>query len=708
MKPRARAVAVAVLSVLAQPLASRAVERIPLPAAEPAPLPAAAPPADYLAVPDFLQQMGIESWWDVIQLSPFSASLGLTFDDQEQRLMSPGVATDRTSSRLATETFSIRNDGFGVLDKRFFTGSVGLGFMLAQARHETNGGETNENGRLDNYDFSGTFFPEGAYTGTIAANRSQNTYVLPSGTTTYSDYEGRSIMFNVRENNYLREKEWLPYFSANLRFAEQRERQETRAGNQNFRQDDLRRAVLFDFHDGGENSDLSFQYQYVKLDNYAYEQGSYDSQSVNAFHSIDFGPTLNRRLDSHLAYYSRGGASPDAEQKSLEVSEFLTIDHNVFRSSNYTYQYNRQDTFYGLTATHSGGAQLNQQVYNNLSVTAGLNGFQTTLPGGNLRTLGGAGSFDYSHNLLWNGNLRLTGGGGYSRSSTEVPAGVVQVVDAPYAVPPVVGTGNAILLKDRNIEASTIVVVVLKGGARVPAYEGIDYTIRVEGDQTSLVPNLASAVMLPGDALNVSYHYRVQPQSEYASTSRSATLGLDWTWIGFNASHDESDQKSLSGGDELLLDQRRDFATVYVHGSWDEITARFTGSMTDYDSTRLAYRENRLDQYVSWPLAPGMMLTFAGNQYRTKYRLPVHTTTGASYRVDLQWNYGNWITSGYAGHRTFSDPEQPHEKVDEAGVRIRRTWTKLDLSLAFGLQRRVRGSVSSENGYFHFGAVRRF
>jgi len=92
------------------------------------------------------------------------------------------------------------------------------------------------------------------------------------------------------------------------------------------------------------------------------------------------------------------------------------------------------------------------------------------------------------------------------------------------AIPPtpVVGAGSTIQLRDRNIETSTIVVVVIKtGGVRVTAVLGIDYTVQVDGDRTSLVPSPTSAVMQPGDPLNVSYAYQVAPDSKKSTAPPS-------------------------------------------------------------------------------------------------------------------------------------------------------------------------------------------
>lgn len=691
------------------PLAAMAVERVPVPVEAPPPAEAPAPATSGLAVPEALRRLGIESWWDVVGFSPWTASLGLTFDEQQQRLRAPGGDSQRYSSTLWSESLTIQNGAISVIDPRLFSASLSLGLLLQQERQQSVDQHTSQSGHLVNYAFEGTFLPEGAYNASLSAVRNKSLYVLPSGATTDAEMESRAVAFHMREDNFLREREILPYFSANLRAGQQYERQVTRSGGQTYRQDDRRDSVVFDFQNGGETSDLNFQYQYNQLANNAYREGSYQSHSANLGYSLDFGPTLNRRWDSRLNYYSRRGDSSAANLTNFELDEFLTIDHSVERSSSYNYQLSRQDTPFGSATTHSGGAQLYQQVYSNLALTGAVTGFRSSLPGGTITSAGATGNGSYNHSIPGGGHLSVAMGGGYVVTNSAVPGGRVQVTDAAYAVPQAVGAGSAILLNDRNIVAASIVVVVIKGGARVAAHLEIDYTLLVDGDRTSIVPSPVSAVMLPGDPLNVSYAYEVNADSKYATLSRSASITADWSWIGATLGHDESEQRPISGGDAtLLVDQKRQNALFWLRGAWDTVQARAGAGVVRYDSTRLAYVERRLDQYVSWTVRPNLQLNLSANEYRTEYRQPEHTTDGGGVRLDLQWSQGAWLTTGYASRRTYRDTLQPHETIDEAGLRFRRTWTKLDLAVAVGAQKRERGEASSVNGFFHFGAVRRF
>jgi hypothetical protein len=696
--------AAAVLPFVA--LAARAAERIPVPITPAAPEPVA---ESALTVPQWMRPFGVDSWADVVRFGQWESSLAATFDDEEEKLRSPDATTQRFANRLAQENLTIRNDSITVLHPRLFTASASVGLLLQQERQEAPDHGTKENGHLVNYAFDGLILPESAYNANVSALRNESVYVQPSGSTTNARFQSESIAFHVREDNVLRERELLPYFTANFRIEQQHEEQDTSSSGQTYRQDDVRDSVTLDFQNGGETSDLSFQYQYNKLDNRVYALGSYDSNALTLNYSRDFGPTLNRRWDSRIYYYQRAGEAGGSSMKNLDLSEFLSLDHNVDRSSTYGYQLNRQDTDAGVVSTQTGTAQVNQRVYANLSVDGNVLAQYVSLPGGTIRTGGAYAGLNYQRALPWTGHFTFSASGGSALTTTQVPSGLAQITDAPYAVPQDVGAGSAILLKDRNIVAASIVVVVIKGGARVTAMLDVDYTIRVDGDRTSIVPSPSSALMQPGDPLNVSYTYEVGQDSKYRTVSNAVSASTDWSWIGGSVSHDQSDQHPLEGTDaSLLSDQKRDKADVWLRGTWEQWQARVAAAATRYDSTRLAYREKRLDQYVTWLFRPGFQLNLSGNEYRTEYEMPEHVTTGGSVRLDLQWAQAGWLTTAYLSRRVYRDTLQPHEVVDEAGLRMRRSWSKLDILLAAGAQDRTRGDARALHAIFHFGAIRRF
>ena len=191
--------------------------------------------------------------------------------------------------------------------------------------------------------------------------------------------------------------------------------------------------------------------------------------------------------------------------------------------------------------------------------------------------------------------------------------------------------------------------------------------------------------------------------------SRSASVSAEWEWFGFSFSHDETDQTPLEGSDtSLLTDQRKDAGVVYVRGIWDTVQGRVAAGLVRFDSTRLAYEERRLDEYLTYSPYENLQFSLAGNQYQTEYRAPNYTTTGSALRLDLSYWWAGWTATGYGAWRSYKDTRGLPETIYEAGLRLRRTWLKLDFAAVAGFQQRTRGDVESRNVILHVGAVRRF
>ena len=164
-----------------------------------------------------LRRFGVESWWDVFQMQPWTGTLGFTFDDQEQRIRAPGSPTQTFSNRLLTESATISNDNFAIVNPLLFTGSLMVGVSFQQGWQESLGLSQHETATLDTYAFDGNFLPQSPYNVNLFAVKTQTTYVQPSGSATHSDIQNQGVNFQLRETSILRDMEILPYFSANLR-----------------------------------------------------------------------------------------------------------------------------------------------------------------------------------------------------------------------------------------------------------------------------------------------------------------------------------------------------------------------------------------------------------------------------------------------------------------------------------------------------------
>jgi hypothetical protein len=660
-----------------------------------------------LLIPESLRDIGLASWTDAFQRGRWRGNIGLSFNGQREKSLVDG-AGQSFSSRIFDESVTVRNEEFGLIDRRLMSGTIGLTAGVQQFRQTVDNMKSSEHEKLLGYDFDLAFLSETPYRSNIYANRSQSTTALISGGTSETEAENRGIILRLGENSILRDREILPYFRASLEAVQEHDKETTRIADQILRREDRRESVMLSAHNGTETSDLNFRYVASRLKDYINDASSYQDQTVNVNYSLDFGPTLNRRWDSSIDYYTRRG-SDSLSLSNVNVSEALTIDHYANLSSSYNYQYNRQESPDGTVASQSAGMQVQHRLYDNLTTSAGVSGSKQTLPTGNADSKGGQLSFSYNHGIPWQGHMVGGIGGSYFINASHVPGGTVPVVDAPYTAPPSLGAGAGFALKDSFIDVSTISIVDIKGGARIPTAAGVDYLVVVDGLKTTIQPLPTSVVIMPNDLLQVSYIYEVPPDLKYRITTRSANLGLYWRWISLDFSHDESDSTPLSGGDSsLLVSNRQDSARLSLNGAWDNLQARGDARVLRYDGNIIAYKSATLDEFVDYAVTPELSLALSANQYRTDYTLPVRKVTGRSIRLDANLAWEGWLANAYALQRNYTDTEIQPEKYQEAGFKLHRRWLKLELTTAVYANRRWRGGTETQNATVQITVVRQF
>lgn len=665
-----------------------------------------ASPASVL-IPDSLKDITFESWTDWFHPGRWGGGIGLSVTGQRERIDSPG-SSQTITSRITDEVLTLRNEEFAIIDPRLVSGTIGLLFGLEQFRQTVDDVKVSEHQKLIGYNVDLSFLSESPYRSSLYANRSQVTTALISGGTSKTETQNSGLILRVGENSILRTREILPYFSASLDISQEHTKETTRVGDQVFRLDDERQSATLDVHNGTETSDLSFKYSANDIEDRLSDANSYRYQNANLLYSLDFGPTLNWRWDSALDYYKRN-SSEALSASNTAVSETLTIDHYDNLSSAYDYQYARQTSIEGTVTSQSAGAQVQHRLYANLTTSAGASVFKTTLPDGSTDAWSTNLNFGYDHAIPLGGHLTAGLGGTYAITNSHTPGGSVPVVDAPYTAPPSFGAGVGFQLKDSFIVASTISIVDVKGGSRIPTVVGTDYIVVVDGYRTSIEPLPTSVIIMPNDRLEVSYIYEVPPDLKYRITSKFANLGLFWQWISLDLSHAESDSTPLTSGDaSLLVSYRQDSARLALTGEWDSIRARGDASVVRNRGNQLDYETVTLDEFLDWGVTPGLFLSFSANQFRTNYTVPVRRVSGNSVRLDANMTWNEWVGNAYAMQRHYSDTEIGSEKYQEAGFKLNRRWLKLDLTLLLAANRRWRSGVETQNATVLFTAVRRF
>lgn len=649
---------------------------------------------------------GLDTWERWVTLGTWAGEVEMGYETERQQTRSEGNPQLELRRRRHRERLGIRNQGFSILDPRLFTGNLGLTFDLIQDRDRSDGIETSRKAKLTGYSFDSTLFAEKPYSATLFANRNQNFLTQPFGGRTEISYENRGAAFRLREDSVLRD--WgIPYFNSTLRAYQEHTNESTTGLGQAFRRDELRNVLSFDGHKGFETADLDLHYEINNLNNAAFPAGSFETRTANLAYSQDFGPNLNRRFDSRLFYVTRTGQSPTT---FLTADEHVRIDHDKNLSTDYRYLLTRVGTLAGATVTHNGIFHLQHRLYRNLATNALLSGSRQELPTGVRSSNAGQLDFKYQRGLPWNGHVFAHTGGRYQLDDNRLTVSRIDVIDESHDAPGSFGAGAGFLLNQAFIVTSTIVVVDTRGGARLPTTLGVDYDIVPEANFIRIVPLPTSLIIQPGDPLAISYAYEVDPSINYTTASRWLNAGVDFRWFASSFAHEQSDQRLRSGRDSRFLeDRRKDTARFELRGAWKAFQGQAGVTYLRYDSTRLAYTQQRYDQLVSFRPRSTFFLAFNAEQSSTEYTLPMRHSDTRSARLTLDWFApGGWWTTALIGRRVFKDTLLPTDAVNEASLRARLTYGKLEFVTTLTLSDRTRGTFQTTDRRLDARLIRRF
>ena len=680
----------------------------PAAAAAPAGAPGTAPHRPWYALPDALTHtLGVDSWGDLFQVGLWQNTLDLSADGNVQKTTAPGAPDADFWSRITSEGLTVRNYGIGVVDPRLLSLDVSVRFAFEQESQDASGSGTSQSGDITDYYLIGTFLPEKPYNGSLLTSHAENVSTQSGGGTTESTLDTNSVTLNWREDSFLRTKEIAPYFSAMLQARDDRLNESTTSAGNRFERDEDRKMITLDGHNGFESSDLYFRYEDTDLQNQRVPDASYRSRYLDLSYSMDFGALLDRKSDTHLNYNERS-ASSDVE--NLNFDEYVFLQHSDYLSSNYTYNFTKTNSDSGDFSSHRIDAGVQYSPF--LNVSTDLNGFGTRdqLGNGKTESYGTNGNATYNHALPASGRLLASFGAGLQYTDNQLDSAAVPVVDAPYQAPPQFGAGASFTLEHSDVIVDTIVVVDVRGGARLETTVDVDYEVIVEGGRTRIAPLPGSAVIQPNDPLQVSYQYVGDPSGKTESDSWSNYIVGDWDWIAVTFTHDQVNQKPLSGQEnQQLADQNRTTLRLDLRKEWGAFRARADGTDSRYRDTNLKYDELRFNERLDYQASYYWQFGVSANQTSTDFIESDRQSDTREYRVSGTWTskYG-WLVDGWASYRTLDDNQLPSETLKEARVKIRRRWPQLDLYLQLGIGDRTRGDVDTKFADVHLTAVRQF
>lgn len=610
-------------------------------------------------------------------------------------------------SYITQEGITVRNQGFYVVDPRLLTGDASVRFALTQARQDASSIEYAQDADITDYYVNATLLAEKPYSATLSAAHAEYVSSQAGGGTTRTEASNNRATLYWRESSILREKEIAPYFSASLLAGSEDLQQVTTNAGRQFRRDEQRDRLQFEARNGFETGDLLVGLEQIDVENREYQEGSFRGHDADLIYSTDFGPNLTRHADTNLHYNDRTGGF---DSTSLDFDQRLFVEHNAFLSSSVYYLLQDYETDASSTRAHRADAGVQYLPFLNVSTNADVFGSRIELDTGTIESMGGYLGASYNHWLPASGTLTASLSGGLQYGDTQLDSSTVPVFDEKHQAPPQLGAGAGFTLDQSNVLAETIVVINVRGGARLPTTEGIDYTVVVEGSRTDIRPLASSTIIQPNDPLEVSYLYLVDANLESRSDSASMLVAADWSWLSVALQHDVTRQVPLSGQeDTLLADQDRTMLRLDMRGERGPWQARAGAMANFYRDERLQYDEVRLNQSLWWRPGYRWQVGFDAGQTDARFLESDRHSRYYDNRLSatLQSKRG-WWTDGYVSYRSAHDSELPTETIIEAYVRVRRNWPQLSLTFAAGAGTRERGTVQTDFANIQLNLTRTF
>ncbi len=436
-------------------------------------------------------------------------------------------------------------------------------------------------------------------------------------------------------------------------------------------------------HKGGETSDVDLRYELNDVKDPLNPANVFDSHTVRAVHSMDFGPTLNRRLDSSFYYFMRAGSAPGSY---LSVAEGLHLDHRSDFATDYRYNFSQSDSDAGVTTTNAASIGLFHQLYRHLTTTLNARGVRQDFPTGERTTYSGQAGLDYRRSLLWSGQFYANTSAGYQVDDNNFTSSQLDVVDEPHTAPPVFGAGAGFTLNNPFVLTDTIVMYDVQGGSRILTVLKVDYVLSQEGSLTKIIPLPGSLRIHPEDPLEVSYAFAVDPSLKYSTTTLGAKTGVDFPWIAASYEHLLSDQTALAAtaSPQFLIDQNLDRFEFELRHQWNAVRAQSTVGYEILNSTIVNSNAWRFGQLLSYQPRADLVAQISGDQYLVDY--PGESRRSNSYliRGTVDWFAPLGLSvSTFAGYREFHDTAIPSDEIVDCGVRLRWAYQNLDVSPSF-------------------------
>jgi hypothetical protein len=602
----------------------------------------------------------------LFRLGQWGGSLKLRYEDE--RRFTPGL-TQRPTFR---EAITLRNRGFVISPRLLFFQWNG-DFSLFQERLRGQDLQLSSAGRFLSHNLTTSLLRSSTYPFTLVWSRSVNLINLPFAGRTRYDISRLQGTLNMRGSS----------FPARLKVEQHDVEEEWSRAGWGTRRDQRRRIIKFDGRRDRENSDLEVSYEFLDVHDRLRSALSYNTHRANMNMRRTFGPEGANQWNSSARIYRRRGLI-DYGLARIDQTLRLQPLPSVGTQLSYSLSATRSAEQSGLL--HTGFASLNHRLYASLSTDIGVGGSYGSLSRGRERTYSVNGGTNYTKSIPFSGRLQIGYSRAYSYTDRQIPSTVQVVVHERHVF---IG-GLPILLNERNIILSSIVVFDSEDEIIFEEGEDKDYVVRVVGERVEIYRNPLGRIE-EGATVFVDYRFRTYPRMRYTTKTAIFNAGLSFGPVSFYYRVTRHDQDLLEGLPEYASNLQNLFlrsagAQIDFRGS--DAALLLLAEYRDYESNVVAYELARLRSTLTYNplqsvgLSAGITLSYLKYPDLNRYIAVYAYNSGLRLRLRRGLSF-----EGFGKFRIREDTAVDDESSYEFGGTLRWGWRALNFLITYERRR---------------------
>ncbi len=577
-------------------------------------------------------------------------------------------APDLTREKTYNGAFNLHNNGYIINPNLLYfqwSGDVGL-YLTRFVTQEIN---RNTKGRLLSQNFLASLFKSGKYPLTFLWDRNINVIDMEQGGRNNYDINNLQVVVETRD--------WST--PSRLQIAS-RDLWEVwdRAGFRTER-NQLRRTINYTGRRGADEYNLDLDYDFLNIKDRIRAKWSYSKHTANVRYIRPFGKDDLNQFNSRLSLFIRNGLS---DYKNAGINNSIQLHHKYHLSSRYHHSLMITRTLGSTFMQNTAYASASHRLFSSLNTSLSTGGSYSNLRGGNTYTYSLSSSVNYNKKIPLSGRLQLGFTRGYSINNIETNNTEHIIVHERQAF---VG-GFHVMLNERDIITSSIIVFDEQGKMIFEEGENKDYILTVVGDRVELFRTPFGRIA-ENAVILVDYRFNTLPTMRYKTNSQVISAGVSFGWLSLTYNINRHIQDLVKGdpaGINKLQDMQAKAALARITLRRDNAGMSVYARHKLYHSRNLDFKS--IDTQFSFFVKPFYSLSISNKLSYSllDHQLELLKVSVYSLRSELGWRPSrSFMLRGYGKYRLRKESAKTDEQNIEYGASLQRYWRVLTLQLRY-------------------------